>query len=250
MVTDNANKVLLSGKIITSPVYSHSVYGEGFYEMMLSVPRLSEYSDVLPVTISERLIADKDIKPGSQISVEGQFRSYNKIAGGRSRLMLTVFVRELVETPLQSPNQIELEGYICKPPVYRTTPFKREICDILLAVNRAYNKSDYIPCIAWGRNARYVKGIAVGQKVFITGRIQSREYQKKITETEVETKTAYEISVNKISMEAPDGTAADGTVPETAGGVDSDVSAGGTGFSAANQIYAGADNGGKAKQQP
>ena len=217
MITDNANKVLLSGEIITQPVYSHSVYGEGFYEMMLSVPRLSEHNDVLPITISERLIADRDIKPGSQISLDGQFRSYNKISDGKSRLMLTVFVRELIDGEPASPNLIELEGYICKPPIYRTTPFKREICDILLAVNRAYNKSDYIPCIAWGRNARYVKGIAVGQKIYITGRIQSREYQKKYSETETETKTAYEISINKISTEAPetafqqDNTSAPGT---------------------------------------
>lgn len=208
MFSDNANKVILSGRIVTAPVYSHSVYGEGFYEMMLSVPRLSEHNDILPVTVSERIIADKDIKIGSEIAVEGQFRSYNKIVDGKSRLMLTVFVRELIErTAAMNPNVIELEGYICKPPVYRTTPFKREICDILLAVNRAYNKSDYIPCIAWGRNARYVKGIAIGQKIYITGRIQSREYQKKISETETEAKTAYEISINRIS---PDGFDKDG----------------------------------------
>ena len=208
MITDNANKVLLSGKIVTEPVYSHSVYGEAFYEMMLAVPRLSSHEDILPITISERLMTDREIGAGSFICAEGQFRSYNKIEYGKSRLMLTVFVRELLDAPPVSPNHIELEGYICKPPVYRTTPFKREICDILLAVNRAYNKSDYIPCIAWGRNARFVKSIAVGQKIYITGRIQSREYQKKLSETEFETKTADEISVNKILFDGDAATAA------------------------------------------
>ncbi len=209
MTSDNANKVTLCGTIVTQPVYSHAVYGEGFYEMMLSVPRLSDHNDILPITISERLISEGGIGTGSEIAVEGQFRSYNKIVGDRSRLMLTVFVRDVLErTPNMNPNTVELEGYICKPPIYRTTPFKREICDILLAVNRAYNKSDYIPCIAWGRNARFIKGAAVGKKIFVTGRIQSREYQKRISETETETKTAYEISVNKIAF--------DGAFQETA----------------------------------
>ena len=239
MVADNANKVLLSGTIVTAPVYSHSVYGEGFYETMLSVPRLSEHSDILPITISERLIADRDIKPGSRISVEGQFRSYNKVTDGRSRLMLTVFVRGLCDVPPATPNQIELEGYICKPPIYRTTPFKREICDILLAVNRAYNKSDYIPCIAWGRNARYVKSIAVGQKIYITGRIQSREYQKKISEAEAETKTAYEISINKISRDTPD---EQDRRPQ--------ASPAASGFFTPEDVYGSGGAGGEDEQQP
>jgi single-stranded DNA-binding protein len=198
----NNNKVFITGKVISEPVYSHEIYGEGFYEINLSVPRLSSQHDIIPVTISERLIYSGKIEKEMEISIKGQFRSYNKIIDGKSRLMLTVFARELVEVDSsQNPNIIELSGYICKPPIYRTTPFNREICDILLAVNRAYNKSDYIPCIAWGRNARFVKGIEVGGRVFVVGRIQSREYQKKVNETEFETKTAYEISITKISIE-------------------------------------------------
>lgn len=198
-----SNRVHLAGNIITEPVFSHEIYGEGFYEMKIRVPRLSEQSDILPITVSERLISEKTLEVGSNIALNGQFRSYNKLVDGRSRLMLTVFVREIVDCePDSNPNAIELCGFVCKAPVYRTTPFKREICDILLAVNRAYNKSDYIPCIAWGRNARFVKNIGVGERITVMGRVQSRQYQKKITETESEVREAYEISVNKIIVES------------------------------------------------
>ena len=139
---------------------------------------------------------------GAIVALNGQFRSYNKIVDEKSKLMLTVFVREFVSLPVEetNPNSIELCGYVCKPPVYRTTPFNREICDMLIAVNRAYNKSDYIPCIAWGRNARFVKGIDVGQKLFVSGRVQSRNYNKKITEEISEVRVAYELSINKIQL--------------------------------------------------
>ena len=194
------NKVFISGEIITEAEFSHEVYGEGFYEMNVLVKRLSGQGDVLPVTISERLIADKDLKVGVTINAMGQFRSYNKLINGKSKLMLTVFVRELFDyATVKNPNSIVLSGYICKPPVYRTTPFNREIADILIAVNRSYNKSDYIPCIAWGRNARFVKNLSVGEKVAISGRIQSREYQKKFSETDVKMLTAYEVSVSKLA---------------------------------------------------
>ena len=137
---------------------------------------------------------------GAPLCALGQFRSYNKLEGGRSRLMLTVFVRELLApVPTQNPNSIVLSGYICKPPVYRTTPFNREIADLLLAVNRAYNKSDYIPCIAWGRNARFVQNLKVGDRVALSGRIQSREYVKRLSETQSVTMTAYEVSVSKLA---------------------------------------------------
>lgn len=195
------NKVFLRGKIVSEPVFSHEVYGEGFYELNLSVGRLSEHEDIIPVTVSERLLTGEQFEIGNTIALRGQFRSYNKIVDGRSKLMLTVFIRELLDVDeTVNPNIIELSGFICKEPIYRTTPFKREICDLLLAVNRAYNKSDYLPCIAWGRNARFIKTVSIGQKVFISGRIQSREYQKKISDTETITKTAYEISINKISL--------------------------------------------------
>lgn len=194
------NKVYLKGEIVTEARFSHEIYGEGFYEMEVMVKRLSGQSDVLPVTISERLIESQNLKIGSVINALGQFRSYNKQVDGKSKLMLTVFIRELLDEEYgKNPNNIVLSGYICKPPVYRTTPFNREIADILLAVNRAYNKSDYIPCIAWGRNARFVKNLCVGERVALSGRIQSREYQKKLSETETKLMTAYEVSVSKLA---------------------------------------------------
>lgn len=199
-VTEKNNKVYVMGEIVSDASFSHEVYGEGFYEFFVRVMRLSGQADVLPVTVSERLIQDSMLAKGKSICAFGQFRSYNKIENGKSRLMLTVFVRELLqEPPDKNPNSIVLSGYICKPPVYRTTPFNREIADILIAVNRAYNKSDYIPCIAWGRNARFVKNLSVGDKIAISGRIQSRDYQKKLSETDIRTMTAYEVSVSKLA---------------------------------------------------
>jgi hypothetical protein len=194
------NKVYILGEVLSKAVFSHEVYGEGFYEMNVSVKRLSGQIDILPVTISERLIESKKLEIGSKICAIGQFRSYNKLVDGKSRLMLTVFIRELCEEEYpQNPNTIALSGYICKPPVYRTTPFSREIADLLIAVNRAYNKSDYIPCIAWGRNARFVRNLPVGEKIALTGRIQSREYTKKINETDSKVMTAYEVSVSRLA---------------------------------------------------
>jgi single-stranded DNA-binding protein len=146
------------------------------------------------------------LAPGKKIALIGQFRSYNKIVDEKSKLMLTVFVRDFCEPDDDNPNVVTLAGYICKPPIYRTTPFNREICDMLIAVNRAYNKSDYIPCIAWGRNARFVKNMEVGHKMKVSGRIQSREYIKKLSDTESETRVAYELSINKIELD-------DGTSP-------------------------------------
>lgn len=194
------NKAYVSGRILTKATFSHEIYGEGFYEMHVGVKRLSGQTDVLPITISERLIEANKLEIGSDVNAFGQFRSYNKLVDGKSKLMLTVFVRELLDfTPIKNPNTIVLSGYICKPPVYRTTPFNREIADILLAVNRSYNKSDYIPCIAWGRNARFAKNLAVGEKIAIAGRIQSREYQKRLSDEDVRTLVAYEVSVSKLA---------------------------------------------------
>lgn len=196
------NKVYLSGTIESEPVFSHELYGEGFYEFTLRVPRLSEQSDVIPITISERLLGEKNLVKGTKISFYGQFRSFNKLVGEKSKLMLTVFVRDFLDEDEEAnPNVTELTGYVCKQPMYRTTPFNREICDLLIAVNRAYDKSDYIPCISWGRNARFVKEMAVGQKLSLSGRIQSREYTKKLPDGSSEIRVAYELSVNKIFME-------------------------------------------------
>lgn len=196
------NKVYLAGKIESEPVFSHEVLGEGFYEMMLSVKRLSEQVDSVPLTISERLLAEMGAAVGNDIAICGQFRSYNKSQDGRSKLVLRVFVREVLEVDEeQNPNTIEISGFVCKKPVFRTTPFKREICDMLIAVNRAYNKSDYIPCIAWGRNARFANTFDVGDKITLSGRIQSRDYNKLLEDGSLEKRTAYEVSIGKLELD-------------------------------------------------
>lgn len=196
------NKVEISGTIVSVPTFSHEVYDEMFYTFLLDTPRLSETRDIIRVTISEKFLAGDAINLYDTVRIEGQFRSYNNFTNVGNRLILTVFVKNIekleAEEPADISNTIILNGYICKQPIYRTTPFGREIADILLAVNRSYNKSDYIPCIAWGRNARYAERLNVGDNVIIKGRIQSREYQKKISETESESKTAYEVSVSKL----------------------------------------------------
>lgn len=200
--TKTANRVFLSGIVHSEPTFSHELYGEGFYEFILEVPRLSNQKDYIPITISERLSGDVKLIKGEKLSFYGQFRSFNKLVGEKSKLMLTVFVRDIASaSESENPNITELTGYVCKPPMYRTTPFNREICDLLLAVNRAYDKSDYIPCIAWGRNARFVREIAVGRKISVSGRIQSRDYNKRLESGECEVRTAYELSINKIFLE-------------------------------------------------
>lgn len=195
-----SNKAYIEGKIGSAPEFSHEMYGEGFYSVMIEVSRLSDTFDLLPVTISERLINGVDMSVGKDIVIEGQLRSYNKYADGSNRLILTIFARDINfdREKTKNPNQIYLDGYICKKPVYRTTPFGREITDMLIAVNRPYNKSDYIPAIAWGRNARFSEKLNVGDHIRAWGRIQSREYQKKLGEGQVVSKTAYEVSISKM----------------------------------------------------
>ena len=202
MMTNNEtnNKVVVGGEITSEPKFSHEIYGENFYEFDLKINRLSDSFDIIPITVSDRLINGKELKVGDKIEGVGQYRSYNKLEGEKSRLMLTIFLREFEKTDeVEQRNNIEIVGFVCKEPIYRTTPFNREICDVLLAVNRNYGKSDYIPCIAWGRNARFVKNLDVGERIVISGRIQSREYQKKVSETETKTMTAYEVSVSKLA---------------------------------------------------
>ena len=198
------NEVAVSGYVEGELSFSHEIYSEAFYSFVLRVMRLSDICDYINVTVSERLIKDMDISHGSKISVTGQFRSYNNYSENGNRLLLTVFARDVKKTDEydeeQNPNHIFLNGFLCKAPVYRTTPFGREITDLLIAVNRAYNKSDYIPCIAWGRNARYCASLSVGDNIKVWGRIQSREYQKRISDEETITKTAYEISISKMEV--------------------------------------------------
>lgn len=198
------NVITLVGTIVSERVFSHEVYKEGFYSFNLEVPRLSENSDIIPVTVSERILTD-DFKIGAKVVIDGQFRSYNNYENEKNKLVLTVFAKDIKllndEMEIQNPNEICLTGFICKKPIYRTTPFGREIADVLLAVNRAYNKSDYIPCIAWGRNARFCQNIEVGEKVKMWGRIQSRQYEKKFEDGTSEIRRAYEVSVSKMEVE-------------------------------------------------
>ena len=196
----NNNQLTLTGVVSKVPMFSHEVFKEGFFETTLSVARLSGQVDEVPITVSERLLLQHDIKVGDRISVVGQFRSYNKVEGEKSRLLLTAFVRDIVEVDSVNSNNIEIVGYVCKMPVYRTTPFKREICDMLIAVNRAYNKSDYIPCILWGRNARFSSTLSIGTKLALTGRIQSRTYVKTLEDMSTQERVAYEVSVSKVEV--------------------------------------------------
>lgn len=198
------NQVTVVGKIAGGFTFSHEIFGEGFYMVDLEVQRLSDSTDVIPVMVSERIINVKEDMDGKFISVTGQFRSYNKHDENKNRLILSVFAREVefvdeINDSMKT-NEIFLDGYVCKEPVYRKTPLGREIADLLIAVNRPYGKSDYIPCICWGRNARYAGNFEVGERCTIWGRIQSREYTKKISETDVEKRIAYEVSVGKIEV--------------------------------------------------
>lgn len=198
------NQVTMIGEIVSEFEFSHEVYGEGFYLVDISVSRLSDSVDYIPLMVSERLVDVTQSYIGETISVSGQFRSYNRHEEKKNRLILSVFVRELefvdeIEDDIKS-NQIYLDGYICKEPIYRKTPLGKEIADLLVAVNRSYGKSDYIPCICWGRNARYASSFEVGSHVEVYGRIQSREYIKKIGEEQTEKRVAYEVSVNKIEF--------------------------------------------------
>ena len=201
------NHIGIAGRVCSDFEFSHELYGEGFYRFDVEIYRLSEASDILPVTISERIINMSDVNVGTWIYIIGQIRSYNNYVevDRRNKLVLTVFARdiEILESGGEqhldiNPNDVHLNGFICKPPIYRTTPFGREIADILLAVNRSYNKSDYIPCIAWGRNARYAGKLAVGSNIRILGRMQSRLYQKRYDSGEILERTAYEVSISKI----------------------------------------------------
>ena len=207
------NYLTLVGKVTGEKRFSHEIYGERFYVFNLEIPRLSGNSDIIPITVSERLIKEETLQEGHQLLVKGQFRSYNSYENNKNRLILTVFAKDIIEVEEKEEdeenemvkkdtitNEVVLVGYICKKPIYRQTPFGREISDILLAVNRAYNNSDYIPCIAWGRNARFCQDIEVGAQVKIVGRVQSRQYEKKHEDGTVETRVAYEVSVGSLEV--------------------------------------------------
>ncbi len=207
------NYLTLVGKVTGEKKFSHEIYGERFYIFNLSIPRLSGNADIIPITISERLLKEDTLTEGKKLLIKGQFRSYNSYENEKNRLILTVFAKDLQEIEEEPEeldnemvrkdiitNEVVLIGYICKKPIYRQTPFGREIADLLLAVNRAYNKSDYIPCIAWGRNARFCQNLEVGTQVKLVGRVQSRTYEKKHEDGTSETRIAYEVSVGSLEV--------------------------------------------------
>ena len=199
-IKDDTNVVYLRGEMDDNLDFSHEIFGEKFYNTKIKINRLSESYDVLPLTISERLLQDIDIRDNNSVNVIGQLRSYNKNIDNKNRLVLTVFVRELKQSEEENkdPNSIFLDGYICKAPIYRKTPLGREITDLLVAINRPYNKSYYIPSIVWGRNAKFAKTLKVGDRVQMWGRVQSREYEKKVENGDPIKKVAYEVSISKI----------------------------------------------------
>jgi len=210
MLNDNpqdTNNIEIRGIISSDFSFSHEVYGEGFYNFIVGASRLSESVDLLPVTVSERLISSMNLAQGDLVDIRGQVRSYNNYIQEerRNRLLITIFAREIEQIEAdtanpKNPNNVYLDGFICKKPVFRETPFGREIADILLAVNRSYNKSDYIPCICWGRNAKFASTLNISDNVRIGGRLQSRVYQKKYDDGSVVEKSAYEISISKIEL--------------------------------------------------
>lgn len=201
--SDN-NSILIGGVVVSEPEFSHEVFEEKFYSFNLETKRLSDYNDVLPVIISERLIDIKSIKNGLLVKIKGQFRSYNKLVDNKSKLVLSIFAKEIEVVEDESVitlNEANFIGYICKNPIYRKTPLGREIADVLVAVNRSYKKSDYIPCILWGRNAKFCETLNVGSRVKLTGRIQSRKYEKKLEDGTVLSKVAYEVSISKFAID-------------------------------------------------
>lgn len=199
MIYEENNNAYVRGVIIKRPTFSHELFGEQFFELEILCPRLSNQEDIVPITLSNRLMDEFSFELGKEVTFVGQFRSYNKQIDGKSKLILTLFAKDVCENDYKkNPNIITLFGYVCKKPIYRTTPFDREIADLLIAVNRSYSKSDYIPAIAWGRNARFCKHLEVGDKIAVFGRIQSRKYIKKVDEKSTEERIAFELSLSRI----------------------------------------------------
>ena len=198
---ETGNSIHLRGQICQNLQFGHELFGEQFYVTTLRVPRLSGAEDYLPITISERLLLNEPLTNGSTLCMEGQLRSYNKVIEGAGRLLITAFAQRLIpcEDDDENPNRVSLAGALCKTPSFRTTPFGREIADLMLAVNRAFGKSDYIPCITWGRTARYAANLKVGDKVQLVGRFQSRAYQKQLADGNTLNKVAYEVSVSRLT---------------------------------------------------
>ncbi len=211
---ESGNIIHLKGHICENLQFGHELFGEQFYVTTLRVPRLSGAEDFLPITLSERLLMDAPLTAGTELCLEGQLRSYNKVVEGAGRLLITAFAQRLLPcTDEENPNHVQLSGALCKPPSYRTTPFGREIADLMLAVNRSYGKSDYIPCITWGRTARYAANLKIGDKVQLAGRFQSRNYQKQLPDGTTLNKVAYEVSVSRLTALKEDGIGSFASMP-------------------------------------
>lgn len=209
------NNIRLVGKITADIEFNHETYGEKFYDTKVQVKRLSGDVDEINLIISDRLIVGKNLEVGTIVEINGQLRSYNYYTEkeNRRRLLLNIFVRDIrtvsdselrEDEELETTNEVELIGHICKKPIYRKTPFGREISDILVAVNRPYGKSDYLPCIAWGRNARFSENLEVGQIIRIVGRMQSRQYNKELQDGTSEERVAYEVSIGTLELPQED----------------------------------------------
>ena len=195
------NQVNLCGVLAELPAFSHEHRGRRFYRFPLEVERLSGAVDILPVLVPENVLCAMDLSGGDMLEVSGQIRTFNNKTDTGRRLVISVYAERLASCQGEPENDILLTGAICKEPVYRQTPLGREICDVMLAVNRPYHRADYIPCIFWGRLANLVRECPVGQLLQLTGRLQSREYLKVLGE-ESERRTAYEVSA--MTLEFPE----------------------------------------------
>jgi len=203
---NTANHITLRGILAGLPAFSHENHGRRFYRFLLEVERLSGTADTLEVVVPEDVLNAVDPEGGSMVLVAGQIRSFNSRQETGRRLVISVFASEMTACEGEPVNEAELTGTICKAPVYRRTPLGREICDVMLAVGRPYRRTDYLPCILWGRTAQEVSAMRVGERLHLTGRLQSREYVK-LLDSGSERRVAYEISA--ISAEAVPGEEAD-----------------------------------------
>ena len=199
-IQTKTNSIELAGVLGDKIELSHTVYGEKFYSCFLDIKRLSNRTDSVPVTIPEKLLVQHRIKSGDCMRMEGQLRSYNyylKVddlsSNKKSRLVVTAFCKSILPYE-EDVNSVQLDGFVCKPPIYRVTPFGKHICDLLVAVNRSYSKSDYIPVIYWGENAKRASSLTVSSNIRVSGRLQSREYEKRKDDGDITVKTTYEVS--------------------------------------------------------
>ena len=193
------NHIELVGCLASAPQYSHSNHGRHFYSFLLEVSRLSGTVDCLPILAPETLLQTTELCEGDSIALTGQIRSFNNRLGIGRKLVISVLADTLSVCSLPHDNRVTLQGVICKEPVYRRTPLGREICDIMLAVNRPYHRADYLPCILWGRCAQEASDYPVGTALELIGRLQSREYIKMIDDAPQQ-RTAYEISAVSVQV--------------------------------------------------